>query len=631
MKYFNFDKSGKTILLEKIRNGVCVNSLSCKRNDCFSLELMIPRGLGITDVSIDFQGRKEKFIWNNLYKEFDVYIYNLSEYISNIKKHFIFNIELKSTDEILYPKSFSQGIIDKKSVYYLTDKFEESHCFLFTVNEKSEAYLFKGAVYHIFIDRFNKVSPSIRSDSEFNDDWENGIPEFSQIPGEFLKNNTHFGGTFEGIEEKLDYLESLSVECIYLSPLNKAFSNHKYDVGSYFQIDENFGGEEKLKHLIKSCHERKIKVIFDSVFNHTGDNSEYFNKFGTYNSVGAFQSLKSDYYDWYTFSKYPYEYDAWWGIKCLPAIKKGNQNFMDFVCKKGGVIDFYMELGADGLRLDVADELTVKFIEEIKKAVKRNNREALLIGEVWENAARKIAWNEEKFYFDTGRLDSVTNYPLLKSILDCIKNCDTSPLIKTISELYTDYPEENAFRLFNILSTHDTFRAISFLGATPPKAKKERAVYKMDEQQYGSSLKKMKLASALQTMLPGTPCIYYGDEIGMEGLEDPFNRLPMKWASPANELLEWYRILLKTRKQNRSLYEGDLKIKYYTKTLFVFDREKSGERIRTFINLSDEKITFENSLSRDLISGEYSNKFCVEPMDCKIIKFQDFENILPRS
>jgi glycosidase len=607
------------IWLKKIKNGSVTYSLSCKKGDSYTLEAHIPRSIGAKKVYLETDNKNIEFDWVSAYKGLDVYSLNFEKIIPEGIPHFSFKISITNDAGVFSVKALNCLILKDMSRHDICNSRLENAPFIFTVKDDSDSFLVHGAIYHIFVDRFNKSNPSIRSDSRFNPDWENGIPEFPENNGDYFENNTHFGGNFKGIAEKLDYLKELSVDCIYLSPVSKAFSNHKYDVGSYKEIDENFGGENELKNLINKCHENGIKVIFDSVFNHTGDNSLYFNKFGLYNSIGAYQSVKSEYYHWYAFANHPDEYSSWWGIKCLPSIRKGCEDFMEYICGAGGVIDYYMSLGADGLRLDVADELTLAFIKKIKEAVKRNKENGIVIGEVWENAVRKRAYDEDKYYFDEGKIDSVTNYPLMNSIIEYIQTGDAQNLHLVISELYCDYPEDNALRLMNIISTHDTVRALSRF-ATPAKSNREKSVYKMNKSNYNFAVERIKNAISLQVLLPGIPCIYYGDEIGMEGLEDPFNRFPMSWHCVCENLLEWYKTILSIRKNNRPLSTGGIKVIYCKKGLFVFDRYNTDERIRIFVNQDDKthRIRFKG---KELIKNDTIEEVIIPPFQCRLVSF----------
>ena len=577
------------VLLYKIKNGKNTYSSSCKHGDSFVITLKAERSLGITDVYLEVDNLRYNFVWNGFDLSYELYTLNISELILKCSYHFNYDIVLKCNNEV-YRIDSSTGAIKNDSIEYFVTR-DHSKNFIFTTETDCKTNYIRGCIYHIFVDRFNKSDPVTRNDSRYCDDWENGIPEFAENGGDFILNNIHFGGNFQGIIEKLDYLSSLSVEYIYLSPVSKAFSNHKYDVGSYFDIDENFGGESKFKELIDACHSKGIKIILDCVFNHTGDDSVYFNKYGRYESIGAYQSTASRYYDWYTFYEHPHKYSSWWGVECLPAIKKGCEKFISFICDEDGVIDYYMRLGIDGVRLDVADELTLEFIKRIKETVLRNNESGIVIGEVWENATRKNAYGEDKYYFDFGKLDSVMNYPLMNAIIDFAKDGNTDILKSVLAEILCDYPERNQLLLMNILSTHDTKRFISRFTSVPTK-NKEKSVFKMTDGEYRNSIKKLKNAIVIQAFIVGTPCIYYGDEIGMQGLDDPFNRMPMKWNDIDIDLLEWYRKVMYMRKKYRPLHSGGMRVKNIDSGVFIFDRYTNEETIRIIVNQSQRAIRY---------------------------------------
>ncbi len=615
MIHFPKTKTNK-VLVRKIRSGQKQVSLSSFKEEKFEFQLLIPRRMGTNEVVLFYGTSKNELKWSGIEKGNDVYSITVSDLINDNEEHFVFSVSINTFEGVYYLNAPIK-LLEEDTLFDTTKDKNQSHSFIFTF-DKEKSFLPKGCIYHIFVDRFKRSTEKVREDSRFNPDWENGIPEFAEN-GEFLENNTHFGGGFEGIKESIPYLKNLNVDAIYLSPVNKSYSNHKYDTGSYFEIDENFGGEEKLIELCQECKTKNIKIIFDSVFNHTGDNSIYFNKFSNWDSIGAYNSTSSPYYNWYSFHPHPDSYDAWWGIKCLPSIKKGSKEFMDFVCLENGVIDYYYKLGANGLRLDVADELTLEFIKRIKDACERNEANSMVIGEVWDNATRKRAWDEDKFYFDKAKLDSVTNYPLMRGILDFIKNKNTDNLSKTIAEIYTDYPFNSSLRLFNIISTHDTFRAITYLASPIPSKKSERAGFEMNEECFEKGVQMMKCASFLQTFLPGIPCVYYGDEIGMQGFEDPFCRMPMQWQKMHTPLLLWYQKIMKIRKENRPLWKGGLKIKYCAKGCIIFDRTLENETVRIAVNCSDKDVSFD-FCGYDLLNEKEVKKMNVSTMGCSILR-----------
>ena len=267
-----------------------------------------------------------------------------------------------------------------------------------------------GTMYHVFLDRFceGQGRVQMRKGSVKDGDWENGIPQFAEKAGDPLPNNVFFGGNLWGIIEKLDMLAEMGITVLYLSPIFEAASNHRYDTANYERVDSLLGGDEAFDRLIEEAHKRDLKVILDGVFNHTGADSLYFNRYGTYGKNGAYQSQMSPYYDWYSFRQYPDDYEAWWGIEILPRLNHENENCRRYFTGKDGIAAKWLKRGADGWRLDVADELSDDFLDELRTVVKEtSNGEALILGEVWENAVDKMAYGKRRRYFRGGDRKSV--------------------------------------------------------------------------------------------------------------------------------------------------------------------------------------------------------------------------------
>lgn len=446
-------------------------------------------------------------------------------------------------------------------------------------------------MYQIFVDRFNKGSKKVptRKDAVIDDDWYNGIPPYYR-PGdkEFL-NNTFFGGTLWGVIEKLDYLKSLGVGVLYLNPIFTAFSNHKYDTGDYMSVDPMFGGDEALKELISQCHKRDILVMLDGVFNHTGDDSLYFNRYGKYETVGAYESKESPYYPWYRFINHPDEYHSWWGVKVLPGVDTNNPSFNEFVNGTDGVIEHYTKMGVDAWRLDVADELSEAFIANLRKAARRVDADAMVLGEVWEDASNKISYGKRRRYFRGAELDSVMNYPLKNAIISYLTTSEASNLYMTTRLLYYHYPKFVSDNLMNLLGTHDTERILTELGGAPYRrdSKDVKATAVLSDDQKALAKDRLKIAYFLLCTMPGIPCIYYGDEIGMEGYEDPLNRRPYPWGKEDKELLAFYRMMGKVRLKLPVLADGYYEPLCHEKGIFVFKRfHDNGDTLIGAVNLS---------------------------------------------
>lgn len=469
----------------------------------------------------------------------------------------------------------------------------------------------KGVIYHIFVDRFcrkGKVVP--RDGLTLTDNWREPVDyEYDEIGRRV--NRKCYGGNFEGIISKLDYLEKLGVTMLYLSPIFEAHSSHKYNIADYNKIDEMYGGEEGFIKLIKAADKKGMKIILDGVFNHTGSDSVYFNQDGRYDSVGAWQGKDSPYYDWYTFGNYMYGYSTWWDMPTLPQTNE-NSTFFDFIAGPGGVIEKYMKMGVYGFRLDVADELSDNFLSAINKTVKGVNKEGFIVGEVWEDAASKIAYSERKKYFLGNSLDSVTNYPMKNAIIDFVKNGDASHFASTINMVKAEYPHNIKHSLMNILGSHDTMRVMTRL-MTPDNAGEIRR-HIMSEEEWEMGFKLLKIATVLQYTTVGVPTIYYGDEVGMTGGRDPFCRETYPWGEEREKILDWYIRLGKLRKRP-AIYEGDLNILYNDESVLVYERRTDNDKVMVAVNRGEGEhtLTFNDKMYDLLRDREYYGEVTLAP------------------
>lgn len=472
---------------------------------------------------------------------------------------------------------------------------------------------FKGGImYQIFPDRFFKSGETLAEKGKWlHKDWHE-TPEFRPNEKGKILNNDFFGGNFRGILKKLDYLQSLHVTVIYLNPIFRAFSNHRYDTGDYMQLDPMLGSEEDFSALVSECGKRGIRLILDGVFNHTGDDSRYFNKYGTYDEIGAYQSKDSKYYSWYNFRHFPDKYDSWWGIDVLPAVNENCPSYIDFITGENGVLRRWMKYPLGGFRLDVADELPDEFIAKIRSAVKSANGDAVVIGEVWEDASNKIAYSTRRKYFQGEELDSVMNYPLKDAIINFVVSGNTSLLRRTVGMLLDHYPKCVLDSLMNILGTHDTVRVLTALGGVCAYNKEEMAVLKLSAEQRAVATERLKIAAILLYTFFGVPCIYYGDEIGMEGYSDPFCRKPFAWDLIDEDILSHYRWLGELRSRYTVFRDGDYRELYHDDNCIVFERRKGKEAVITVANLGNNKYTLRfNGVLYNQLSGER----CVDRVD----------------
>lgn len=491
-------------------------------------------------------------------------------------------------------------------------KYEED--FQITVydgNFKTPECIKGGQIYHIFVDRFNRGEETpVRNDIIYHDN-KTEIPIFEPNEQGKVENRDFYGGNFSGIIEKLPYIKSLGTTYIYLSPIFKAYSNHKYDTGDYLKTDEMFGTEADFKELVEKAGKMGMKIILDGVFNHTGDDSLYFNKYGNYDGIGAYQSENSKYRNWYLWDGNG-NYKSWWGIDILPCTNKDNEEFIDFICNK--VIKKWIDCGIYAWRLDVADELNDKLLDGIRKSVKEENPDCLIIGEVWEDASNKVAYGKRRRYLRGKQLDSVMNYPLKNAIIEYVKTGNAEIVKNTVEEILKNYPKPCIDVLMNFLGTHDTRRILTVLGCDEfPKTKSEEAKLKLSEEQYKTAVKRIKPAFALIMFLPGVPCIFYGDEAGLEGGRDPLNRMYFPWERENTEILEYVRILGKIRAEHKQFEIGEYKLICAENGVFAFKR---GD-ISIAVNISEKPVFLGNEYV-NYITGESCTK--LEPYESMVTK-----------
>lgn len=487
---------------------------------------------------------------------------------------------------------------------YIDTRFvNEAQILIYNEEYTSPEWLFGGAMYQIFPDRFARGGEVIRrEDAVYNEDWENGIPEYPEIRGDSFPNNTHFGGTLWGVADRLDYIESLGVNCIYLNPIFEAYSNHKYDTADFLSVDKSFGGEAALANLIEKAHSRGIKIILDGVFNHVGNDSVYFDAYGKYGN-GACQSKSSPYYEWFDFNDYPNGYESWWGIKNLPRTVRC-ESYVSFITEQ--VIPKYMNMGVDGFRLDVADELESGFLDRIALAIKQIKPDALIIGEVWEDASNKVAYNERKRYFRGRQLDSVTNYPIRNAIIDFFKYGNAEFLCDTVNTLCRNYPPHKLKALMNFLGSHDTERITTVLGGDEDMGEPNSvlAVKRMSKEALAQTKELLKQAYLLLASLPGVPCIYYGDEIATEGYHDPFNRTTFKEEGFADSYSDFFKAVNKLRSQE-PLFEAEVTYaRVLDEGVACIERIDGEKRLLVLANATEREYSLNIDKATDLLTGD---------------------------
>ncbi len=453
---------------------------------------------------------------------------------------------------------------------------------------------FKGAVYYqIFPDRFyksgecslaGKLTPyTIHADT-------GDTPNFAPNENGEILNNDFFGGNLRGIEEKLPYIKELGARVIYLNPIFKAFSNHRYDTCDYKRTDEMLGTNEDFKSLCNKAHSMGIKVILDGVFSHTGSDSIYFDakkRFGT----GVMSCPDSPYKDWYNI-KDGGSYDSWWGIDTLPCVNELCRSYLDYIIlSEDSVVNYWLSMGCDGFRLDVADELPDEFISLLRTQVKKINPDAIVIGEVWEDASNKISYGIRRKYFTDAQLDSVMNYPFRSSIIDfCKENISADVFCQNIMTILENYPKEAVDCLMTSLSTHDTPRIMTVLSDAPADIPRHEAYsYKLNSAQLEKAYLRIYPAVFLMFFLPGSSCVYYGDEAGAFAFGDPFNRGFFPWDKAYCPLHDFYKNMAEIKNSFAVFKQGKLYIKASENTLYM-ERYDENQKLCAVLNMGTSPI-----------------------------------------
>ncbi len=537
--------------------------------------------------------------------KYDSYIIFSCNFKIDKSNLYFYRFEIKSDNIIKFV-----GCKNRKA--YIEDWLPEWQLTVYQENFNTPDWVYGGIMYQIFPDRFCKSDkfkplPS-RNHRKIHDNWFD-IPEFIYDNPEY-KANDYYCGNIYGIIEKLDYIKSLGVNIIYLNPIFESPEYHRYSTGNYFNIDPYFGTNEQFKELTDKCHRLGIKVIIDGVFSHTGADSIYFNKFNNYNSNGAYNSLSSPYFNWYNFINYPNDYECWWGFNNLPNVNETNPDYLKYITGENGVIEYWQNQGCDGWRLDVADELPDEFLYSLYKASKSNNNNSFIIGEVWEDATNKFAYGVRRKYLLGEQMDSVMNYPFRTAILDFVTNHDEDLFNDRIYSILDNYPPQVVNCLMNSVSTHDTVRAITYLGVNHNVPDEEKGNYKLTPEEYETGKRLFMLATFLQYTLPGIPSIYYGDEAGLYGYRDPYCRMTYPFGREDFELIDFFKSLGEIRAKHKDDFISQFSLLYMENGLYAFLR---GDLL-CIINVSDEEKHLENNSYRIVwsVSDNYTINECIK-------------------
>ena len=551
--------------------------MNCPIYDCFSTEykepfgaverlssvrfsLKLPLDMNVTEAAVVMfrPGFKEKYIM--LEKKEQTAEYSLYSGVYSPQDtglhHYYFYIMSNGGRRYIKRKGASEGAFDNGELFQLT---------VYKEGMTTPDWIKGGVMYQIFPDRFSRSRHSVSdavppADRKYHTNWQD-IPDWRPDGRGVITNNDFFGGNLKGIEEKLPYLKNLGVTVIYLNPIFESHENHRYSTACYERIDPLLGTEKEFRELCRAADEMGIKIILDGVFSHTGADSVYFNKFGRYGeNSGAYRDPQSPYRDWYSFINYPHEYESWWGITTLPNVNENFPGYTDYICGEGGILQRWIDAGAAGWRLDVADELPDEFLDNLRVAVKAKGDDKIIYGEVWEDASNKESYGVRRRYLTGRQLDSVMNYPFKECILNYVKYSDPTPFVNGIMTIIEHYPKPCVDMLMNFLSTHDTERAITRLAGEDVgwHDREWQSCHKLSPQEYAYGAALMKCAMVLQFFLPGIPSVYYGDEAGQEGYKDPFNRRTYPWYYEDTNLVEFTAELGKIRAMSKVFAKGTL-------------------------------------------------------------------------
>lgn len=462
----------------------------------------------------------------------------------------------------------------------------------------------EGIVYQIFPDRFRRSSwEDFRARAQYHiekgrflrihDRWSEEVC-YTPAPGQDdYEPNDFYGGDINGVREKLDYLAGLGVTTIYFNPVFESGSNHRYDTGDYNKIDPIFGSEEEFRALCAEANERGIRVMLDGVFSHTGADSRYFDKFSRYDEVGAYEEENSPYEPWYTFHGDHDHYDCWWGFPSLPNVNELEPSYTAFIAGDNGVLNHWAGVGAKDWRLDVADELPDEFIRILRRRVKQQDPEGVLLGEVWDDCSNKYGPEGRRGYVNGDELDSAMNYPFTDAVIAFLTGrADAYALDHALQTLREHYPRPFYEACMNQISTHDIIRAATALSGAPDRNSVSRmlqAAYHPGEKDQQKGFRRLILAAALQMSLPGVPSVYYGDEAGMTGMSDPFNRATYPWGSENPEVFSAYTTLMHARRDSAVLKKGLCRMGALSPEVYAILRwlPETGDTAVMFVNRSE--------------------------------------------
>ena len=457
----------------------------------------------------------------------------------------------------------------------------------------------EGVSYQIFPDRFCRLSvpdpAGLVGGRTVHQDWEEE-PEYRPNEHGEIRNRDFFGGSLAGVQSKLPYLKELGVDTLYFCPIFEAAENHRYGTGDYEKIDPMLGSNEDFSALCAAAHKLGMRIMLDGVFNHTGYVSRYFNGDGSYPTLGAAQSQDSPYYPWFRFSHWPDQYESWWGIYSLPGVEEHCPSYVNYIAAgEDSIVRRWLRAGADGWRLDVADELPDEFLHTVHAAARAEKPDAVLIGEVWEDGSHKMAYGVRRRHIWGGHCDGLMNYPFRTALLAYLLGGVAEDFKESMETLRDHYPAWAFYSAMNALGTHDTPRILTLLGEGGERrdmSRDWRAAHRLNPEQQKKAAALLKLAAVVLYAFPGSPTVYYGDEAGMEGFEDPFNRRTFPWGREDRDLVAWFTALGKARHTWAALRTGALRWVKAEGPVLAFVRGQGKEAVLAAANRGDTPVRF---------------------------------------
>ena len=509
---------------------------------------------------------------------------------------------------------------DKKACLFF-DNVQTYQLSVYKKKYKTPQWLNKGVMYQIMVDRFYQQGKTVATEDKILRPW-GEQPYFREEDGRVL-NRDFFGGNIKGVMEKLPYLASLNVTTLYLNPIFKAYSNHKNDTEDYEVIDPMFGTREDFVALCDKAREYGMSVILDGVFNHTGSSSKYFNRDRKYGEGGAYNDEKSPYRNWYNFNA-DNTYECWWNFQTLPRINAMSRSAQKYFCdKQEGIVPGWIKAGASGWRLDVVDEIADEMLDKIVSSAKSAKSDCAIIGEVWEDASNKIDYGLRRHYLDGTQLDSVMNYPLKDAIIDFVRYGNELSLSHTVFDIVNNYPLRVRNNLMNILGTHDTARVLTALAGdrVDNSSKEVLARVKLSDKQYESGVRLLQMAAVIQYTIFGFPCVFYGDEAGLEGYKDPFCRACYPWGGENKLLIDFYRRLGDLRKMP-VFQDGNFREIVAEHGVYAFERAsvKTQTEVLVAVNRGGAEYVLPiDGAYEDLLTGRKYQSACSLPCDSFVV------------